>query len=99
MENNWHKIWAGKTLKGDFQNDLLAALIQADGFDTGVGDYTSEQWLRMTKEFGRRAEITSKDVVLEFGCGSGAFLYALSKEFGCRVVGVDYSQSLISIAK
>jgi cyclopropane fatty-acyl-phospholipid synthase-like methyltransferase len=96
--DNWHQIWAGRNLEGGLQGDLLGALIKAVGFGSG-DNYTPDQWSRMVKEFIKMAKITSNDFVLEVGCGSGGFLHVLSEECGCRIVGVDYSQSLILISK
>jgi SAM-dependent methyltransferase len=77
---------------------LLSALIKADGFDTGFGDYTAEQWRILVKGAANRAGVHGGSSVLEIGCGSGAFLYELERLTSCRVTGIDFSRSLVNDA-
>ena len=42
---------------------------------------------------------TEKASVLELGCGSGAFLFPLNELVKASYFGLDYSPSLINIAK
>jgi len=95
--NDWLKIWSGRGVAEDAP-DILGALIQANGFDTGAGFYAKDDWLEMVAGGARRARLTSQSRVLEIGCGAGAFLYALRALIGCPVAGVDYSESLIQSA-
>ena len=43
-------------------------------------------------------DISSKDTVLELGCGPGDVSYQLAK-FADRVVGIDFSEKMINIAR
>ena len=55
--SKWEEIWNSKNIK-DKSKINLEKLIKLDGFDTGVGSYTSNEWLRMTKHFADINEIT-----------------------------------------
>ena len=81
--NNWRNVWESKTLSDS--HSLLSALIQANGFDTGCGDYSESQWLHMAEDLVTRAQLDSASSVLEFGCGSGALLLALQQLSGCTI--------------
>ena len=95
--NAWSKIWSRRAVD-EGASDILSALIQANGFDTGAGCYANDDWLEMVAGAARRARLTRQSRVLEIGCGSGAFLYALRAIVGCPVAGIDYSESLIRSA-
>ncbi|KAB7691146.1 class I SAM-dependent methyltransferase [Plesiomonas shigelloides] len=95
--NNWRNVWESKTLSNS--HSLLSALIQANGFDTGCGDYSESQWLHMAEDLVARAQLDSASSVLEFGCGSGALLLALQQLCGCTIAGSDYSSALVDIAR
>lgn len=102
FENNasatWQSIWRSKnvTIEGD---DVLSALIKADGFDTGFGDYDAPAWREMVKDAFDKIHIDDTSTVLEIGCGSGAFLYEISKLSNCSIFGIDYSESLLANAQ
>ena len=95
--NAWLKIWSGRGV-AEGTPDILSALIQANGFDSGAGFYANDDWLEMVAGGARRARLTRHSRVLEIGCGAGAFLYALRALIGCTVAGIDYSESLIQSA-
>lgn len=95
--NNWRNVWESKILSDS--HSLLSALIQANGFDTGCGDYSESQWLHMAEDLVARAQLDSASSVLEFGCGSGALLLALQQLSGCAIAGSDYSSALVDIAR
>lgn len=97
MTTKWQQIWNTKTLASDSELSL-ASLIKADGFDTGVGSYSPEKWLLMVRDFIDRVELSKNDMLLEIGCGSGAFIYAANKIINAKYYGLDYSKSLIDIA-
>lgn len=50
-------------------------------------------WWRTNKKTARAAcklaNISSKDIVYELGCGDGAFLSVAAKEFGAKGVGIE----------
>lgn len=97
-KNNWQTVWAKKSPE-EGASDLLSSLIKADGFDSGFSFYTPDDWLRMVDDAAERAGVSGASQVLEIGCGSGAFLYALHQLRGCSISGLDYSPSLVEAAR
>lgn len=98
LKKNWKAVWDRKS--ADHQSDdLLKSLIQANGFDTGCGDYSSKQWNVMTRELVNMLEIDDSSRVLEVGCGAGALLFGIQSHSKAEIFGYDYSASLISSAK
>lgn len=96
--NNWQSVWSGK--KVEVQGMALpAALIRANGFDTGGGDYTEAQWSCMVEDLVQRLRIDRHSRVLEVGCGAGALLLAIQAKSGAQIQGYDYSASLIAGAQ
>ena len=93
--NNWKKIWN----KDDRINQImLECLIKADGFDSGAGSFTLEDWEKYTQDHFKRLGVNFSDTIYDVGCGSGAFVYSLYLQKH-TVGGVDYSMSLINLAK
>ncbi|MDA9337361.1 class I SAM-dependent methyltransferase [Planktomarina temperata] len=97
MTNKWRKIWGNKVC--DNENIELSELIKLDGFDSGFTGYSEQEWKDMTADAAMRSNLKSGDTILEVGCGSGAFLYCLDAKYDVRVYGLDYSRSLIDVAK
>lgn len=95
---NWKEVWSKKTLPNN-NEPLLKKLLTANGFDTGAGDYSLENWIELTRFIAAKAKINHKSSICEVGCGSGAFLLGIQNQTNCRIFGVDYSESLISIAR
>ena len=96
---NWKKVWNSRTIELNSRSQLLDELIKANGFDTGVGDYSTEDWQILTAFLAKKFSLNNNSKVFEIGCGSGAFLYSLKQHSGCKISGVDYSQPLIKIAQ
>ena len=98
MHDKWKEIWTQKSIKKD-ANISLKKLISLNGFDTGVGSYDEENWQQMVSDFCIRAPVFANSKILEVGCGCGAFLYQINQVVNVDCYGVDYSKSLIQIAK
>ena len=99
ITNNWQSIWLKKGQNIFEKSDLtLVDLIKADGFDSGAGDHTVESWQQFTDFIIQKMGICDSHQVLDVGCGSGAFIMPISK-VGVKVSGIDYSDSLIKLAK
>jgi ubiquinone/menaquinone biosynthesis C-methylase UbiE len=98
MSDKWKKIWS---LKKQIEGGIISleSLIKADGFDTGAGSYTSDGWKMMVTDFCNRVEIKDTYNIIEIGCGSGAFIYAANDICRANWYGIDYSESLINLAK
>ncbi len=50
----------------------------------------------VVREMLRLAEVTSKDIVYDLGCGDGRIVIAAAKEFGARGVGIDIDPQRIA---
>ena len=97
MTNAWQKIWNGRSApEGSLDLD---ALIRLDGFDSGVGRIEAEDWRTFAAAIGRKLALADGASVYEVGCGSGAFLYALRECHALSVGGLDYSRTLIEVAR
>ena len=88
MADKWKEIWSKKTIKNN-SNISLEQLILADGFDTGVGSYSQLQWKEMVADIFQRTSLTIDSNILELGCGSGAFLYAINEIVEANFYGID----------
>jgi ubiquinone/menaquinone biosynthesis C-methylase UbiE len=96
-KNKWQKIWEKKGKLKD-RNITLRKLISMNGFDSGAGKIGVENWKKYIEVVINELGIQKGDSIYEVGCGSGGFLYQFYKR-GNGVGGVDYSRSLIKIAK
>jgi len=97
-ESNWYKIWNKKKLDLlEIKN--LEELIKINGFDTGVGGYSVQEWLIMINSFIKIMNLKSNSDIYEIGCGAGTFLYSIKQIIDVNCYGIDYSKSLINIAK
>lgn len=94
----WKQIWAQKSVS-NLSNITLQDLILANGYDTGVGSYDANNWRIMVADFCRKIALQPNCKILEIGCGSGAFLYAINEIFNVESYGIDYSESLIEVAQ
>ena len=98
MSDLWKRIWSGKRFDGE-ASPCLADLIRINGFDTGVGSYTEQEWSGMVGDALQRMNSANGMNILDIGCGSGAWLYAANAFNKLNVWGIDYSQSLINVAR
>ena len=55
--------------------------------------------LKKSIEQSVELKLTSGDKILDFGCYQGAFLYACKKIFKTKVIGTDYNQNGLKMAK
>lgn len=93
--NNWQKIW-DKVDRVD--SIILESLIKSDGFDSGAGSFTLEDWKKYIQVYFKKLDINSNNTIYNTGCGSGAFVYLLYLQ-KYSVGGVDYAMSQIKLAK
>lgn len=95
----WLAVWQRRKCTIDQTNaDLLQALIDADGFDSGAGRIKADAWRSYVCSVADRLGLVPGKQVFEVGCGAGAFLYVL-RELGASVSGIDYAENLVSIAQ
>lgn len=95
MENNWKTIW---NKKERIQNYILEMLIKSDGFDSGVGDFSVEDWKIYMEEIAGFIDLQPEESIFDVGCGSGAALYPLYLKKH-KVGGADFSSVLLDLAK
>lgn len=103
MKPDWRNIWRKS---GVFSSDpeflgdtSIQDLITLDGFHGIHGFHTVESFSKVVGEFALACKITPSSAVFEFGCGAGAFLKILEDQYQALVGGLDYSTSLIEVAK
>ena len=53
----------------------------------------------LTGELFTQAEVTSRDRVLDVGCGRGESVAFIGERYGCPAIGVDRSEEAISQAR
>lgn len=100
--NNWKKIWESRkdTLGNVDAQDYRAVFVELkriDGFDVNDGP-SVESLLRQYENTKAALTVWGVDNVFEVGCGAGANLYLFARD-GFEVGGLDYSSTLIDIAK
>jgi ubiquinone/menaquinone biosynthesis C-methylase UbiE len=98
----WRDIWLkkGSTVQtnGKEKQELIN-LIKFDGFDTGGGSVNEETWLKLVDLVEKKIQLKKNFNIIEVGCGAGAFLYPFYQQGIYNIYGIDYSESLIKIAK
>lgn len=93
-DTNWYGLWDGENYKTQ-ENDLsLKALLNLDGFYT----ITVETWQAYVIGAVNKLGRDKNAVVLEIGCGTGAFLSVLEPMFD-QLWGVDFSTQQIEICR
>jgi 2-polyprenyl-3-methyl-5-hydroxy-6-metoxy-1,4-benzoquinol methylase len=94
---NWQAVWQRRSLDLE-RGSLLAQLMAANGYDTGFGNIQEQAWRDYVAVIARRLALKAGHRVFEVGCGAGAFLLPLT-EAGCQVGGLDYSETLLGMAR
>ncbi len=54
---------------------------------------------RVLERLGKSGYIGKKNVLLDYGCGKGRVDFYLSYETRCQVVGIDYDERMIEVAR
>ncbi len=93
----WWEIWSKDKIISK-EIPLLQNLIYADGFDSAIGHIDEKDWDKYIEKIKEIINIDSALSIYEIGCGAGAFLYPFYSK-GHKVGGIDYSESLLSIAR
>ncbi len=67
-----------------------------------AGTTTAERWEKETKylvpDIGKRLKLSADTCILDYGCGIGRMAKGLIDAYGCRVIGVDFSDSMRLLA-
>jgi ubiquinone/menaquinone biosynthesis C-methylase UbiE len=94
MRSNRSRIWKDIWDKKGEQTGI--SLHHIDGFDL----LNDRQWDYMIDQVTKPIGLKNGDSVLECGCGAGAFLLSLLKQYpGLKVAGLDYSIALLEKAQ
>ncbi|MDA9909895.1 class I SAM-dependent methyltransferase [Gammaproteobacteria bacterium] len=95
--DNWPEIW---NKRKPVQKDLsLEDLIKLDGFDSGAGIISVQDWQKNCRIIANKLGLSNGMSVYEVGCGSGAFLKSLLEMYNLDVGGIDYAKELLNTAK
>ena len=65
---NWKKVWDNRNITINDNKSLLNQLIAANGFDTGVGDYSLKDWNNLTRYVSKRLKLDKNSNLFEIGC-------------------------------
>ena len=95
--SRWKDVWARREVTPQ-QGSTLAQLLAADGYDTGFGTLAETSWIDFVRRRANDLGIGPGSSVFEVGCGAGALLFEL-RRLGCAVGGIDWSPSLIRVAR
>ena len=100
--NNWQKIWSNRkdtldTVDAKDFRAVFAELKRIDGFDLN-GGVTPDSLIRQHENLSDALNLSANETVFEVGCGAGANLYLFARD-GHKIGGLDYSATLIDIAK
>ena len=81
---------------GNYASDAYERVrIETYGADLGQTSWVTKE---ESAEIPRLLKLASESVVLEIGCGSGAYAVHVAEQLGCKVVGVDFNESGIANA-
>ncbi len=95
---NWRSVWIRKGTEPTLKTLTLPDFFKMNGWDTGAGQLDEQTWLKLIGYFRKRLRVRRDDSLLEVGCGAGLFLLPFARK-GVRVSGVDYSRTLVEVAK
>ena len=98
MSERWREIWNRRRPERG-QALSLDLLIALNGFDTGDHAVKASEWRLNAQRVVAALDVNQGECVFEVGCGSGAFLFAIQEQVRCRVSGIDFSGSLIDVAR
>jgi arsenite methyltransferase len=76
-----------------------ATLYESDLTRFLLGDSLHPGGLQLTGELGRMLALGPASRVLDVACGKGTTPVFLAKEFGCEVLGIDYSEQNVAAAR
>ena len=77
-------------MKSELDDPRLMSLTQVFG--------TRPSRLKLIADAVRIAELSDTHTLLEVGCGNGVTAVFLSQKYGCNVIGIDSSETMIALA-
>lgn len=78
---------------------LTAQVYESSSFTKILGEVLHPGGSELTARMAEIAEITKASLVLDLACGKGATVHFLWQQYLCRVIGIELSSSLISLAR
>jgi arsenite methyltransferase len=87
------------SLSSSLTKRCCAAVYDSDAAKLLLGDSFHPGGTRLTERLGRMLNLGSRTGVLDVAAGRGTSAITLATQFGCEVVGIDYSQRSIAAAK
>jgi arsenite methyltransferase len=87
------------SLSSSLTKRCCAAVYDSDAAKLLLGDSFHPGGTRLTEHLGRMLNLGSRTGVLDVAAGRGTSAITLATQFGCEVVGIDYSQLSIAAAK
>jgi ubiquinone/menaquinone biosynthesis C-methylase UbiE len=98
-EETWHSVWERKGARAAAQESYSEDdLFAANGYDTPLGIISARGRRQMARKVVEALQARPGRSLLDVGCGSGAML-SLLRETGARLAGVDFSTTLVEIAR
>ena len=93
----WYQIWNQRQPSSD-TGVGLDGLLNLAGYDAAFSSMSASRWRGYVREVAVELGAIPGHSILDVGCGPGAMMVVLA-EMGFRVAGVDYSSSLIGLAR
>lgn len=81
------------------QKKFIAKTYESPLFDEALGDILRPGGLKLTARVAEIAGISADSNVLDIASGKGTTAFFLSQQYGCRMVGIDLSPKLVSLAQ
>jgi ubiquinone/menaquinone biosynthesis C-methylase UbiE len=79
--------------------ECCARLYESDIAQWLLGDSFHPGGLALTQRLGSLLRLTASDRVLDVACGRGASAIFIAEHFGCEVVGIDYGNATVEVAR
>ncbi|WP_028951033.1 class I SAM-dependent methyltransferase [Sulfurihydrogenibium subterraneum] len=99
MKNEWKRIWNSKKTEKDILE--LEDILKLNGYDTRFAGDFAKIFIKRIKDVTKYFHFKPEDIILDAGCGAGAFLWFLKhqKIKFKNYIGIDYSLSLLEAFK
>ncbi len=97
MTNKWQNIWNNRQINNQ-SNSILEFLMITNGYDNKFSTISESDWINYLVTQGKNLKVNPEDSIFEVGCGAGALLYPFYQQ-GNKIAGIDYSESLVKLAK
>lgn len=79
-----------------YSRDYYESLYVSPDYST---DFDWNNFGDIYKETANILSLSPQEKVVDFGCGNGEMSFCLYKKYHCSVIGIDYSEDAVAIAK